>query len=205
MSTHPVLLERRALCDLFIELGPDAPTLCEGWDTRDLAAHLWAREHRPDVGPGLVVGGPFARHTQKVEAKVAQRPYEQTVDALSDGPTWFWPGTRKPEFDVHEWFVHHEDVRRANGLEPRDLGPMDAAVWSALARWGKMLTRPLDMAVRLVTPDGRVRDVRDGDGQVVLRGAPGELMLRLFGRDAEVTVDGDPAAVERFQASSLGF
>src|SRR5882762_622635 len=39
------LVERRELCDLFLELGPDAPTLCEGWTTLDLAAHLVLREH----------------------------------------------------------------------------------------------------------------------------------------------------------------
>ena len=47
--------ERHALCDLLIEVGPDAPTLCEGWSTFDLAAHLVVRERRPDRGPGLVI------------------------------------------------------------------------------------------------------------------------------------------------------
>jgi hypothetical protein len=32
--------ERQQLCELFVELGPDAPTLLEPWSTRDLAAHL---------------------------------------------------------------------------------------------------------------------------------------------------------------------
>ncbi len=36
-------IERAALADLMAELGPDAPTLCEGWTTRDLAAHLVVR------------------------------------------------------------------------------------------------------------------------------------------------------------------
>jgi uncharacterized protein (TIGR03083 family) len=35
--------ERNELCDLMLETGPDAPTLCEGWTTRDLAAHLVIR------------------------------------------------------------------------------------------------------------------------------------------------------------------
>ena len=45
--------ERAALCDLLTELGPDAPTLCEGWRSADLAAHLFIREHRPDAVPGF--------------------------------------------------------------------------------------------------------------------------------------------------------
>ena len=54
--TPPTLAqqERNTLCDLFVELGSEAPTLCEGWSTADLAAHLVVRERRPDSGPGLV-------------------------------------------------------------------------------------------------------------------------------------------------------
>ena len=47
--------ERAALCDLLDELGPDQPTLCEGWQTRDLAAHLVVREHRLDAAPGILL------------------------------------------------------------------------------------------------------------------------------------------------------
>ena len=206
MTDHPVLDERRQLCDLFTELGPDAPTLCEGWTTRDLAAHLWAREHRPDAGPGLGMSeGFFARHTAKVEAKVATRPYEEIVDDLHSGPTRLWPGRFLPEFDVHEWFVHHEDVRRPNDLGPRDLNDIEPLVGKVLTtRWAKMLTKGLDVGLRLETADGRSDDVRTGDGQVVLTGAPGELLLHLFGRPAAVVVTGDDDAVRRFQQSSLG-
>ncbi len=45
--------ERRALCALLDETGPDAPTLCEGWTTGDLAAHLVLRERRPDAAAGV--------------------------------------------------------------------------------------------------------------------------------------------------------
>ena len=40
MSTSLARRERDALCDLALLLGPDAPTLCEGWDARDLVTHL---------------------------------------------------------------------------------------------------------------------------------------------------------------------
>lgn len=205
MERHPVLDERAQLCDLFEELGPDAPTLCDGWTTRDLAAHLWTREHRLDAGPGLVTDGAFARHTQRVEAKTASRPYHQIVDALRSGPTWFWPGRWLPAFDVHEWFVHHEDVRRPNGGSPRDLGELDAAVWHSLDRWGKVLTKSLEVGVELETPDGRRRTAREGVPAIVLRGAPGELLLRLFGRPSEVEVRGAPDVTRAFESSSLGF
>nr|BFE88977.1 hypothetical protein GCM10020093_115780 [Planobispora longispora] len=47
--------ERAALSDLFARLGPDAPTLCEGWTTFDLAAHLVLRERRLDAAPGIAL------------------------------------------------------------------------------------------------------------------------------------------------------
>ena len=109
---------------------------------------------------------------------------------------------------MHEWFTHHEDVRRADGREPRHDADLDEAVWASLARWGPMLTKRLDVGVRLETPDGRGRDVHDagdGHGRVVLTAPPGELMLRLFGRPVEVAVTGDDAAVAAFAGSSLGF
>ena len=46
--------ERWALCDLLTELGPDSPTLCAGWRSADLAAHLLTRERRPDTALGAV-------------------------------------------------------------------------------------------------------------------------------------------------------
>ena len=44
--------ERAALADLLEQLGPDQPTCCEGWTTRDLATHLVVRDRRPDALPG---------------------------------------------------------------------------------------------------------------------------------------------------------
>ena len=46
--------ERADLCDLFDQVGPDAPTLCRGWDAHDLAAHLWIRENDPLGASGIV-------------------------------------------------------------------------------------------------------------------------------------------------------
>ena len=51
--------ERAEMCDLFASVGPDAPTLCEGWNTSDLLAHLLVRERRPDAAAGIAV--PFLR------------------------------------------------------------------------------------------------------------------------------------------------
>src|SRR5262249_60545235 len=58
-----------ALCDTLERVGPAAPTLCEGWTTADLAAHLVVRERKPLAGPGIVLGGPFASYTASAMEK----------------------------------------------------------------------------------------------------------------------------------------
>ena len=120
--------ERAALCSLLDDLGPAAPTLCEGWSTRDLAAHLVIREHRPDAGGGLAGRGPLAGYTRRVQGKRSQRtPFPRLVEILRQGPPrlslFGLPGADELVNTV-EFFVHHEDVRRAQpGWQPRALDP----------------------------------------------------------------------------------
>ncbi|MGZ4563838.1 MAG: maleylpyruvate isomerase N-terminal domain-containing protein, partial [Mycobacterium sp.] len=64
--------ERRALCDLFDELGPSAPTLIEGWTAHDLAAHLVLRERDVVAGPCLVLPGPFQRFAERRRTALAR-------------------------------------------------------------------------------------------------------------------------------------
>jgi uncharacterized protein (TIGR03085 family) len=201
---HPSLSERAALCDLFDELGPDAPTLCDGWRTTELAAHLRMREHRLDAGPGLVLGGAFGRHTEKVQAKTAQRPYADLVADLRASPPKRWFGRWVPAADLHEWFVHHEDVRGAAGQPARQDDALDDALWGILGTWGKNLTRRSEVGVELVAHDGRQRTAKAGDPAVTLTGRPGELLLHLFGRDADVEVTGAADAVEAWRRADHG-
>src|ERR1700675_1930561 len=78
--------QRHTLCDLFEELGPAAPTLCEGWRTADLAAHLVVRERRPDSGPGLV-WPPLASYTDNGRRAGRGRPsWEKLVETVRRGP-----------------------------------------------------------------------------------------------------------------------
>jgi uncharacterized protein (TIGR03085 family) len=109
--------DRLALCDLLDELGPDAPTLDEGWTTADLASHLVARDRRPDSVPGLVVPL-LAGWSEHVRHGILRRPYGEVVTALRQGPPR-WSPLRRPGPDrvgnTHEFFVHYEDVRYSNG------------------------------------------------------------------------------------------
>ena len=72
--------ERQQLCDELERLGPDAPTLCEGWATRDLAAHLYLRERRPDLGIGAYVP-PLAGRLEREQRKQAHGDYHALAAA----------------------------------------------------------------------------------------------------------------------------
>src|SRR3954471_21435001 len=94
--------ERGELADLLDRLGPGAPTLCEGWDTAHLAAHLVVRESRPDALPGfgaelLRPGNPLTSWSHRLEDRLrASASYAEIVDRLRSGPpAWSpmaWPG-----------------------------------------------------------------------------------------------------------------
>ena len=206
-ATEVLLEERAALCDTLDKYGPDAPTLCAGWLTLDLAAHLVVREARSHAALGLVVP-PLAKHLQNVMDKYKTKGYETLVGMLRTGPPWMHRTGPLALANVNENFIHHEDVRRASGEGPRLLDDeMDAALWRMLgfgARMSKKAVRGAALTLR--TPDGRARVVSTGGGKVTMTGAPGELTLYMSGRKeaADVALDGDPVAVAIVHAASFG-
>ncbi len=206
-ATEVLLKERAALCDTLEKYGPDAPTLCTGWVTLDVAAHLMAREARSDAALGLVVP-PLAGHLQKVMDKYKQKGYGPLIASLRSGPPWMHRTGPLATANVNENFIHHEDVRRASGEGPRALDPeMDAILWKMLgfgARMSKKAVRGAALTLR--TPDGRERVVSTDGGPVRMTGPPGELALYMSGRKeaAAVTLDGDPAAVAIVRAAGFG-
>ena len=209
MSSLDVLLkERGALCDTLAETGPEAPTLCVGWLTADLAAHLVAREKRPDAAAGIILPGPFARHMQKVMEEYKAKGYESMLGELRAGPPKYFRVGPMATMNVVENWIHHEDVRRANGQGPRPPDPeVDEILWASLKTSGFMAKRKLKGAgLLLKTPDGRERLVKQADPFVVITGAPGELVLFMSGRQeaADVHYEGTPEAVAIVRATKLG-
>ncbi len=196
--------ERQTLCDLFVELGPDAPTLCEGWSTADLAAHLVVRERRPDSGPGLV-WPPLAGHTEKVRRAERDRtPWEKLVETVRRGPPLLLRPFDGPMNTV-EFFIHIEDVRRAQGAwEPRPISPELAdALW---ARVGPGAMAKKVPATIVITSPGRADKERGTGPRLTLAGDPGELTMFGAGRQgaARVEISGDADLIARLRASSLG-
>ena len=107
--------ERAAICDLLDQLGPEQPTLCDGWTTRDLTAHLVVREARPDASAGILVK-PLEFWTEKVQNDAAKKPFAQLVEQVRSGPPklsfFALPGIDAMANSM-EYLIHHEDVRRA--------------------------------------------------------------------------------------------
>ena len=204
-------VERAQLADLLGELGPEAPTLLAPWTTRDLAAHLVLRERDPLAGPGLVLPGAWSRLAERRRQALALWDFTWLIATLRSGPP---PGVfrigwvrRLPS--LNEFFVHHEDVRRANGRNPRANEPaMDEALWRNVSRAPWFLARRLRGAGLELAWAGTARTVRARRGEPTARitGPPGELLLYLFGRQgaAHVEVSGPAAAVQAVRRARFG-
>ncbi|AEH10830.1 MULTISPECIES: TIGR03085 family metal-binding protein [Protofrankia] len=204
--------ERRELSDLLLELGPDQPTLCTGWTTRDLAAHLVARDRKPQTLPGLAIPQ-LHKVTERVERVTRKsHSYEDLVALVRKGAPVWHPAhvSLVDELLNHvEYFVHNEDVRRAQpDWKQRDLDTAERdRLWKALKVVGKIGFRKSPVGVVAERTDGEGRLVlRSGGRQVVLAGAAPELLLYAFNRREQAAVDirGDEAVIADFRAAPSG-
>lgn len=205
--------ERLALCELLEELGPDVPTLVEGWTAKDLAAHLVVRERDLLAGPCLVMPGPFQRFAEGRRTRLAaDRELRWLVERIRSGPP---PGFFRIPWvrslaNLNEFYVHHEDLRRANGLGVRDLLPtgLEAALWRNVGRSSRYLSRKVravGLEIVWAGTDERLA-VRECETMVRIAGPPGELLLYLFGRRdaARVELTGPAHAVATLHRCHVG-
>ncbi|MER7839947.1 TIGR03085 family metal-binding protein [Streptomyces sp. NPDC096040] len=199
--------ERLLLADLLETAGPEAPTLCEGWVTRDLAAHVVVRERRPDAAGGALIKQ-LAPRLEKVMAEFAAKPYEELIQLIRTGPPRFSPFQLKQVDEAAntvEFYVHTEDVRRAQpDWAPRELDPVfQDALWSRLERTARLLGRGVPTGLVLRRPDGQTAVAHRGAPVVTVTGEPSELVMFAFGRQsaAKVVVDGDENAIAKLHES----
>ncbi|MFI2433918.1 TIGR03085 family metal-binding protein [Streptomyces sp. NPDC018693] len=199
--------ERLLLADLLETAGPEAPTLCEGWQTRDLAAHVVVRERRPDAAAGILIKQLASRLDRAME-EFAAKPYEELIQLIRTGPPRFSPFALKQVEEMSntiEFYVHTEDVRRAQpDWTPRDLDPVfQDALWTRLERTSRLMGRGAPTGLVLRRPDGRTAVANRGTPVVTVTGEPSELLLFLYGRQnaAKVDLDGDAEAIEKLHGS----
>jgi uncharacterized protein (TIGR03085 family) len=204
--------ERALLADSLEAAGPDAPTMCAGWDAFDLVAHMVARERRPDSSPGIMVPA-LAGWTERVRTGMKkQHTFAELVGLFRNGPPtlslFSLPGVDSA-FNRSEFFIHHEDVRRARpGWEPRVLHPKaEEGLWKQLTASAKLAMRKAPAGVTLSVPGGPSFVAREGDPMVTVSGPPSELTLYCSGRQSVALVEtsGDSDAIKNLAAASFGF
>jgi uncharacterized protein (TIGR03085 family) len=201
--------ERHALCDLALVRGEDAPTLSGDWNAKDLVTHLVLREHSPIGAPGLLIP-PLARFTDREMARIGKKDFTVLVEKLrGPGFTPYAIPVVERAVNTLEYFVHHEDLRRAQpGWTPRELAPADeSALWSAIRLFGRGLVRPAGVPVGIRRTDtGAEATLRRGADPAVLAGMPSEIVMFLYGRDQHhgLQFTGPDAHIERLRTAGLG-
>lgn len=186
--------QRQAFAAVCGRVGPDAPTLI-GWTTKELVAHCYVREHRPDAAPGVLPIAPLSAYTERVMTSALRvHGYDELVEEVRTPPAWLRLNALDDAANTVEFFVHTEDVRRANGMDPR---PVDMAleqwVWRRLRRQSRLAFRRVPARVRLVPSVGDPVEVGKAGAGVEVRGRPTELLLLAYNRKdaADVEVTGD--------------
>lgn len=200
--------ERTQLADALDKAGPDAATLCEGWTTRDLAAHVVLRDRRPDAALGMFLPQLSSRLENVTEGYLHEE-FGDLVGKVRSGaaisPARFGP--IDDAMNTLEFAVHTEDVRRAmNDWEPRPRNPqLDAAITGRLKVARGLLTRKSPVSLGLRTPDGF--SAGPADAAVTVVGDPLELLMFCFGRQAAARVgyDGPDSDVQAVKQASFGF
>ena len=200
--------ERGAICDEFAASGPDRPTLCAGWQTRDLLRHLVIRESPP---LRTLLGGRADRNAMNVRVRALDWP--GLIAAFRAGPPrgslFRLPGANAAG-NFEEFFVHHEDIRRAAPGWARRALPraVEDAFWRRMSSpFGRIMVRHVGVGVHIRRPTGEHATLLARRPGVVLTGEPSELLLYLFGRRAaaEVRLDGPAEACSRLDRARLGF
>lgn len=209
MSPTLARRERHDLCDLALELGADAPTLCGEWDARELLAHLFVREHRPLAGLGITLP-PLSRLTDQAMERAGRGDYRQLVGKVREpGLTPFALRPVEVLANTLEYVVHHEDLRRGQtGWTPRVLDPDDLdVVWRSIKMAGRMLARPAGVPLSIRRSDtDQVATLRGGEPSVVVTGPVVELVMFLYGRDQwqDLTFEGRDELVAKVRGADLG-
>ncbi len=209
---HFVPASREVLAEVLLAAGPTAPTLCAGWQTRHLAAHLVLRE-RSLLAAGLLLK-PLAHRMETELAKRAdlaqdRNEYAVLVHEFLAGAPKYSPLANSGvdrSANLSEFFIHTEDVRRASDRwAPRMLdATYEELLWKDLLRRATLYYRRSNVGIILVRPDGQRHVARKSATSVAIIGLPGELLLHASGRrdEALVTFEGSDEAIALLLASN---
>jgi uncharacterized protein (TIGR03085 family) len=203
--------ERALLCALAQQVGPDAPTLCGEWTVKELVVHLLLREGHP-ASAGIFVR-PLRGLLDRATTKISEADFPTLVKRLRHGPPIYSPFA-VPKLgaiaNLLEFYIHHEDIRRAQPTwEPRALPrATEDGIWGALRHLGRgimILKAPVGVVAERSDTGSRVT-LKKGDRTVVIRGLPSEIALYAYGRKPQAKVEllGDEADLAALGDSRLG-
>ena len=193
--------ERQGLVETLKALGPDAPTLCEGWMTKHLLAHLIMRETEPVNASGILLKGRQKQTQNRLEELSTH--FESNLSKLKSGPP-LWNPMRFLDKWVNalEMLIHHEDVLRAQpNWQRRKFTDSETKELDFLLKIApRFLVRGAKVVPTLVVGD------LPTSGRIILRGDQVDLLLFLAGRQSAstVSIEGDESDVADFMKSSFG-
>ena len=149
------------------------------------------------------MGGPLAGYTARAQQKLASRmSYAQLIEAFRNGPpklSLFAVPRLEEAANTVEYFVHHEDVRRAQpGWEPRKVDPgLTEVLWDRL-RMARFVLRKAPVGVELARDDSGEADPPEG--------AAAKVPYRITAKRATplVTVTGTPAELTLWAMGRIG-
>ena len=199
--------ERESFAADFRAADPSAPTLCAGWTTRHLCAHLVQRDHAllRNVWDQVTTKTPGEERFMRRLVDDARTPdgYAALVDRFAAGPSRrSLMGLFDEALNLLEYVVHHEDLRRGPGPAPPRVLPAAELdeIWRRARPVLKRAYRKAPVGVELAPEGGVVTPVQSGSSAVTLAGSPIELLLHAFGRRsaADVRIEGSPDAVSSF-------
>jgi uncharacterized protein (TIGR03083 family) len=186
--------ERRELRALLLQLTPEqwaAGTLCDGWDVRDLAAHLLAWDDLLLYRTRVEHFRALARFTRmylasvgrlgamngRIAAATGHLGREQILDRFGvDDPAdlkWLFDRSN-PGAHLAEYVIHHQDIRRPQGLE-REIPP--DRLLAALHGMSHLPGIRLRAWWRMARRRWEATDVAWGRGRGPVVARPGELLL----------------------------
>jgi uncharacterized protein (TIGR03083 family) len=188
-SWQAIERERLSLADLLEGLTEEqwnAPSLCEGWRIKDVAAHVALAPQPPSVWAMLVegvrAGGRFHKLNRDFAVRYADRPgVDLVADLRNHAASRRLPAVTNYRNILFDILVHGQDIAIPLGI-PRDM-PKDAAVAGIDRVW--MMGRPFGVKPELKQFRYAATDVdwTAGEGPEVA-GPIAALLLLMTGRPA---------------------
>lgn len=204
-----VAASRAALVAALYAAGPNEPTLVEDWQTQHLAAAVYLRENSHQVtarvGSSSEAALDAAIH-QLANESSSRKAFYKLVSQISNGPEptprqerpSLFKRLRKtvlqrrqePESPLLEFFVHTEDIRRAQARwAPRKLSDSYAsALFEQLREQARKYYENAKTGYVLVRTNGERIVAKRGTTLTYVTGPAGELVLHALGRSDHALV-----------------